>query len=226
MPRKKTQKKVTEKIAELDDASFSSAEENTAVQGRGRKFYLLLLVLGLGALGILGYKYLVVGWVDRKPITRFEFYSTLEKRHGKEVLEQLVSEKLILGEARNRRVSVGPSEIGGEVAKIESQQGGADKLEQALKAQGISMDELKKQLGLQILIKKMFGESTQVTDEEVNKYIEENKQFLLAGENENQSSVSAKLKEDTREQLRQQKLVESFNAWLKEARGSKRVSGV
>src|SRR5437763_1391236 len=67
-----------------------------------KSLYIILGLVGLAVVLFLISKYMVVAWVDNKPITRFEYYSSLEKKYGKDVREQLIVEKLINDEAQKR----------------------------------------------------------------------------------------------------------------------------
>ncbi|MBI2022835.1 SurA N-terminal domain-containing protein [Candidatus Daviesbacteria bacterium] len=184
-----------------------------------RGFYGLLGLVGILVIVTLASKYLAVGWVDNTPITRFEYYKSLEQKYGKEVKEQLIVDKLVKSEAQKKGVNVTEQEINGEIKKIEKEQGGTAQLNQILEIQGISQEEFKNLVRLQLLKQKMFGKDIKVTDEEINKYLEENKQSFTPEE----STDTAKLKDQIKEQFRQQKINTNFNNWLKDALQSSRV---
>ncbi len=228
---KPTTKKVVTSRAkkeELEQVQSSFASQITPVRNfiKNKKgSYLIIGVLALLLLGFLAYKYLVVAWVDGKSITRFTYYRQLSSKYGKDTREQLISEQLIKNEADKRHVSVSQQEIDAEIKKIEDQQGGGDQLNQALAAQGLTIDELKRQVRYQLLIQKMFGGSVNVTSDEIDKYMTDNKDSLPAVKSED-ASGAAKLKQNVADQLKQQKLSKTFNAWLKDALQSKQVSRI
>lgn len=190
------------------------------VPGFVKKNSVLLIVLGvLFLLAILSNKFLVVAWVDKKPVSRIEFYSNLDKRYGKDLREELIVEKLINNEAVTRKINVTNADITAEIKKLEDQQGGADKLNQVLQMQNLSRDDLGRLIRLQLLRQKLFGAGINISDDEVNKYIESNKESFASpsGQIDNQT------KESVREQLKQTKINESFNKWLTDALKSSRV---
>ena len=158
------------------------------------------LIVALIALGLLK-DHFVVALVNGEQISRIELIRELEKAEGKRILDSLVIQTLITQEAKKRNVSATDENIQGEIAKIEkniSDQG--QKLDDLLAVQNLTRRQLEKQIIIQILLQKMVGENIQVTDIEVDDYIEKNKESLP--ENANMDE----LKIDTKEQLKQQKL--------------------
>lgn len=229
----KTTKKATEAKVRKNKKT-QKAETETPVNETSSKapfiskrvLFLVPVIVGVGIVLFLLYKYFVIAWVDYTPVLRTKFYEQLEAKYGAELKDQMITEQLILNEAKRRNVSVSEEEVSAEVKKLEDQQGGADKLTQILQFQGISMEELRKQLMFQSLIKKMFGENINITDEEINKYIAENESLRGAAANEQSSSANDqgdRLREQAREQLQLEKIGQAFNTWLTEARDSKRV---
>lgn len=181
-----------------------------------KKFFSILIIAGVVVLLYFGSKYMVVAWVDQQPISRIEYYSMLESRFGKDVREQLIIEKLLFAEAKKRGKVVSQQEIDGQVKKIADSQGGQAELVKALKIDGRSIDELKKYVKLQMLRDKMFGEGVMVKDEDVSKYIEDNKQAVP-------DPVTDEVKTAIKEQLRQDKISKNYNDWLKSTIQSPRV---
>lgn len=187
-----------------------------------RNAYILVAVLGLLLLLGVASRYMVVAWVDKKPITKFELYGNLDKRYGKDMREELIVEKLLDNEASKRNVKVSEAEINQEAKKIEDQQGGGDKLDQILQAQGISRDDFRKIVRLQLLRQKIFGQDVSVADDEVNKYIEDNKSSFVASDS-SELKIDDKLKASVKDQLLQQKVNLAFNTWLNDALNGSRV---
>jgi parvulin-like peptidyl-prolyl isomerase len=177
------------------------------------KVVILILVV-LAVLG-LAYYYkglFIAATVDGQPITRFAAVKELEKQNGKEILDALISEKLINIEAEKRNISVSQEEIDKQVKKIEdqvSQSGGT--LDEMLAAQGVSRDELLKQIMLQQKAEKILSDKIQVSDEEVDKYITDSGQTLEPGK-------EAEQREQIKDGLRQQKFSSEISSWLSDAR--------
>lgn len=173
----------------------------------------LVLLVGLV---FLGAKYLVVAWVNNKPITRFEYYSQLDKKNGAEIKDQLIRERLVADEAAKRGVKVGQGEADARAKQIEDQQGGAEQLNQRLQLSGLTRDDFVELVKQQVIIEKMFGQGINVTDEDVTKFIEDNKEQMP-------EVIDDKVKGQVREEIKQQKINEGYSKWLDEAMKSKSV---
>lgn len=220
-PAVKETKPTKSRVNSLKDTTFLQVNKLKEVKNKiPRKiFWGVLLGLGLVLLGWLASKYLIVAWVDGQPVTRIELLSELEKRYGKDTREQLIVQKLIANEAKNRGTTVSNDEINTEIKRIEQEQGGADKLQQVLQLQGISQTEFKELIRLQLLRQKMFGSNATVSDEEVTQYIEQNKEQLP-------EQVDDALRARIKEEIKQQKIATDYNTWLQEALGGTRVKRI
>ncbi len=190
--------------------------------------YTVLLALGLVVLLFAANKYLVVAWVDKKPVTAFEYYSTLSKRYGNDISEELIVQKLLESEAASKNIKVSDDELNAEIQKIEEQQGGADKLTQILQAQNISQNEFHRLVKLQLLRTKLFSDVANVTSADVDAYIAENGDAFAPTTDASTGATidpkqDPKLRDSITEQLKQQKTNASFSAWLQEARKSPRI---
>jgi len=78
----------------------------------------LLVVITLAALAY--YRYGFVATVNGQPISRLQYYQNMEKQIGKSVLDQLVSENVVLTEASKKGVIIEKSVIDAEVGKVEA----------------------------------------------------------------------------------------------------------
>lgn len=218
MPRaKKASPKVIRKTPVVENAiptfSFFPATFRDIRWLRNRKAVVSVLLV-IVALVIL-IPHLVVAWVDKRPITAFDYYRTLDQKYGNDTKEQLISEKLVEDEASKRGIKADKTEIDSQIKKTEDQASGSANLDLALQQQGLTRSDFEKQVRLQILIKKMFQSEATVSSQEVDQYIEQNKDQL--GEITDQSRISIE------DQLKQQKLLSAFRAWLQQAQQSNRV---
>lgn len=181
-----------------------------------RKSLLIpLILLVLGAILYFGKGQLLVAMVNNQPIWRISLIRELEKQGGKQVLDSLITKALILQEAKKQKVLVAESEINKEIAQIEeSLTAQGQELEQILGAQGMNLTALRKEIEIQKIVEKIAGKEIEVTDEEVEEYLEKNKDFLSEETD----------KEQIKEQLRQQKLNEVIQSWLKSLRDKAKIN--
>ncbi|OGD63744.1 hypothetical protein A2160_03650 [Candidatus Beckwithbacteria bacterium RBG_13_42_9] len=219
--RKKTSKK---KIVETSGVLAPQAFEDVQTQKKSLSVAKIAFGLGIILLLALAYYYknlFVVAMVNNQPITRLAVISELEKKQGKQALDNLVTESLIIQEAQKQKVSVTTAEENNELTKIEDSLKSQNMtLEQALQLQGMTKDDLLKQIKIQKIIEKILGKDIQVTDDEVNKYLEDNKDSMP--KNPTQDELN-KLKDNVKQQLIQQKLGEKFQTWLDDLKSKAKI---
>ncbi|MDO8569204.1 MAG: SurA N-terminal domain-containing protein [bacterium] len=161
---------------------------------------------------VLGYIYkglFIAATVNGSPISRFSVIGLLEKESGKMVLDNLISEKLILNEAKNRNITVSQEEIDTVLKNIESQvkiQG--QTLDQALVTQNMSKEDLIKQITIQKKLESMLSDKIQIAAEEIDKFIKDNK--ITTPKDLKQEDF----RKNIENQLRQQKLGMEVNTFV------------
>ena len=155
----------------------------------------------------------LAGTINGTLITTPEFYSKLSKANGEEVFDLLVRETLINQEATSKGVSVTEEEVNEKIKELEEQLGGAENLEQALLQNNANIEEVKKQMITQIKIEKLLGDDIEVSDEEINKYIKENKEFT--------PNIT---KEEAKEAIKSSKSNEKFSPWFEELRNNAKIN--
>jgi foldase protein PrsA len=179
-----------------------------------KKILIALIVIGLVALGFIYKGLFIAATVDGKPISRFAIVKALEKQSGRQVLDSMITEKLIDNEANKQNISVTDQEVDDQIKKIEEQimsQGG--KLDDVLAGQGMSRDDLRKQILLQQKAERIIAEKIKVTDEEIDKYIADNKVTITPGMEESQKS-------QIRDELKQQKFTQEIGTWLNDRKAN------
>ncbi|MDP3724197.1 MAG: SurA N-terminal domain-containing protein [bacterium] len=163
---------------------------------------LLLLSIGVAAWvnGLV-----IAALVNGQPITRLQVIRELERQGGQRVLENLITETLILQEGKRRSVTVTETEIDAEIASAEVQlakQG--ENLDTLLASQGVTRKEIRKQILLQKLSEKLLADQTTVSEEELTPSLDKNS---------DEASKAA-----FREQLTGQKIAQALPGWLETLR--------
>lgn len=184
--------------------------ESQNTQSPKKKFKLainikmLVIILGIFflAVGVYFAKGLfVAALVNNRPVSRFAVTKELEKQGGKQTLENLVTKELIKQEISKRKVQVTQAEVDEEIKKIEDNviaQGMT--LEEVLSAQNYTLDQLKEELKFNKEVEKMIADKTAVSEEEITKYLEDNKSYLPA------DSDPATLRVQVADSIKQQKV--------------------
>lgn len=186
---------------------------------REPKVFVPVIILVLLVLLFLFRSAFVVALVNGQPISRSEFNKQLEAQAGKQVMNSLVTEKLIQQEADRQHITVNQSELDAQVKSIQNQlakQG--QTLDTALAAQGMTRDDFMTQLRLQALVKKMLANKIKVSDDEVNSYIDKNKDALPQDTNPDQ------LKAQVRQQLEQQKLTQAAQTLIQQLQQKAKIT--
>jgi foldase protein PrsA len=143
----------------------------------------------------------VAASVNGSPISRISIIKELEKRGGSSVLDTMITQKLIEQEAAKRNITVSKDEVDSAIAGIEQNlKSQSSDLTSALAAQGMTLDDLRNQITLQKLLEKMLADKITVTEEEITKYIADNKITLPAGSDE------ASMRSIIKQQIVQEKL--------------------
>lgn len=148
-----------------------------------RNAIIIAVIIVIGALVYVYKGLFIAATVNGSPISRLSVIQRLEKASGKNLLDSLIVDKLIQDAAKAKGISVSNDEINMEIKKIQDQvtaQGGT--LDKALAAQGMSIDDLKNNIILQKEMEKLLGDKINITDQEVDQYITDNKITLPKGQ--------------------------------------------
>ena len=156
---------------------------------------------------------LVAGSVNGRLITTPEFYSRLVKTGGEQVFDNLVRDILLRQEASKKGVTATKEEVDTKIEQIEKSLGGKDSFEAALSQNKTSLDTLREQITIKVLVEKLLADQIKVSDSEVVKFISENKE-----------TTTGKSKEEVKEALQSQKLNEKFQTWYEELKNKAKIT--
>lgn len=217
MAKRKTNKrtkveKIThgENVVDMPETSLTPARSTS---NSSLRRYIIIIVLVILALLAFRFKNLfIVATVNGKPITRLAFEKELNSKFGEQTLENMISEQIILSEAKNKGVTVEKADVDNKVKEIEERLKGQIALDDALKAQGLTKESFEKQLEVQLIIDKMFDKEATISDKEIDEYLSQNQEALAS------STDPAKLREDIYQTLKQQKVGDLFDKWFTEAK--------
>ena len=184
------------------------------------KIIIIFLVLIIFVGGLFYFKgRFIVAVVNGQPITRFSLINELEKQSGKKTLESLIIKTLIFQEAKKQKISVTKEEVSQEIKQLEesfSSQG--QDFNQALEDQGMTQNQLQEQIEIQKIVEKIVSGSVQITEEEVEKYLEENKELFPEG------TSTEDVKAEVRQQLENQRLSEEIQTWIESLKNNAKIT--
>lgn len=205
-PKKTVSAKTTSSTPAVKTSSNSDTNPKSRIKLKNLIIPAIIIVVII-FLGVFKNQF-IVATVNGQPITRIQLINQLEKKDGKTILQSLITEQLILQEAKKQNVSVSDADVKAEIATIEktiSAQG--QNIDTLLAQQGMSRADLNDQVKIQLLLKKMVGSDIKVTDKDVDDYVEQNKEAMPA-------EITPAIRDQVKQQLEQQKLNEKIQAFV------------
>ncbi len=119
-----------------------------------------------------------VAKVNDEVITKDELYQALVEQNGAQVLDNMITMKVIDQEAKKQKVTVTEEDINKDLDALKSSYGGEAEFNSALQYFGYDIEDLKKDISLNLKIKKLIEPSITITEDEILEYFEENKDSL------------------------------------------------
>lgn len=154
-----------------------------------------------------------VATINGQAITREAFYARLEQESGSSVLQQMISEALVLG---YDKVKVTDTEMARELARVKGNYANEADFQQAMERYGISPERLQQEIRMMIILRKLASEGVTVTDEEVKTFFNENKESLGTPEQAKVSHILVDSKEEAEKLIAQLKKGADFAALAKQ----------
>lgn len=227
MPRKKKntgkkraidKEKLIPEITTEEKDNYSTSQSPTSKSFWSIKTIILIVIL-LAFIFFWKFKnMLIVAMVNGQPISRWQLTDQLVKRFGDQMLESIINERLILAAIRQKGVFITANEIDARVKEVEKRLEGKLTLDDALKAQGMSKEDFKRQIEIQLSIDKLFDKEASVSSKEIDDYVTKNSSAYK------NATDPAAVKEEVRNMLRQQKIADLFDSWFTEIRKSAKIS--
>jgi len=222
MPRAKSTssqaKKTDTKTTKAKAAEEVKKEEKVSLIERVKRHKIALLVLLiLAALAFLAYTYrslIVAATVNGEPIYRYTLLTTAEQVAGPQVLEQLVTQKVIEQEAKERGLEVNQEDIDNAFNDLKAQyEEQGVRIETLMEQNNVTREQIEENLRPQVLQEKLIeNEGIVVTDEEIDKFFEENDDLLP----ENPAELET-TRENVRQSLKSQKVQQFLQRLRSEA---------
>ncbi|WP_207671438.1 peptidylprolyl isomerase [Clostridium thermarum] len=141
----------------------------------------------------------IVGRVGEVAITKDELYDYMVQQNGEAALNSLIADKIIELEAKSQNITVTQEEIKKEVDEMIEENGGEEYFNQTLEYYGYTMDEIKSNVQKNLMIKKLLEPTIEITEDEMKKYFEENKESFNVEEQVNASHIIVATEETAKE---------------------------
>lgn len=180
------------------------------IKQKGYKYTILSMFLVL-IISITGCsKESVVAKIDNNVITKDELYNVLVEQNGEQVLESLISEKVIELEAEKQKVEVSEEEIQKELDELKEAYGGEEVFNQAMTTYGYTLEALKDNITMNIKLKKLIEPTISISEEEISSYFEMNKETFSQEEQVKASHILVETEEKAKEVIEKLKAGEDF----------------
>ncbi|TMV51386.1 hypothetical protein FE783_06265 [Paenibacillus mesophilus] len=140
-----------------------------------------------------------VATVNGVDIGKKQLFDELMKNGGSQVLNNLIQEELVKQEADKAGIQVTDADLNKELDSFKKglSISSDEEFEMMLMQYGMTKDDLKKQMPMQVRLRKMLEPKTNVTEEEMKKYYDENKETLSTPEQVKASHILVKTKEES-----------------------------
>ncbi|NLN07394.1 MAG: foldase [Firmicutes bacterium] len=177
---------------------------------------LLVIAVGVAVFALAHEE--VVATVNGEKITKEELYRELVPNRGEYVLEQLISERVIMQAAKKEGIKVTEEEVTAELEKMiaELYGGSRDYFETVLSQYGLTEQTLKNNIRVNLLLKKIVRSKITVTEEEVQKHFADNQEKFNIPHEVHARHILVKTEEEAAEILQKLKGGEDFAALAKE----------
>jgi foldase protein PrsA len=206
---------------------MESSESTSTAPAKGWKKYftrntniaiVVVVVIIVGVLLYVGRGLVFAATVNGSPITRYSVMKAAEKQDGAQILDSLITQKLVEQELDKKGITVTQDEINAELQKITDQLTGQGMtLDQALQAQNLSKADLMKQITTQKRVEKLLAASTTVSDDEITKYISDNKLTAPA------STTEAEFRSSVSDTIENQKFGDAAQTWVSGLRAAANI---
>lgn len=178
--------------------------------------YIAAVLIGLAIVVSVKKDWFVAATVNSTPISNLDLQLRLNKQFRSKLLSQMINEQVILNEAKKKGVIATDQDVVGKLSQVEQNVGGPEALNSLLSQQGETLDSIKDQLRIQVIVEKLYANEATVSAEEVNEFIDQNKDSLQA------TDSAGQIKEVT-DLLQQQKLTQLFQQKFQELKTSAKI---
>lgn len=177
---------------------------------------MLVVVL---AIGIYSYRrYWNVAIVNGVAISRIDYIKTMEKLGGKQTLDTMIDDALVLNEAKVKGVKIEQKSIDDEIATIEDQLKSRNQtLESALAASGMVKADLEKQIRIKQIETALSAPKTEISQAQIDEFLTTNKDNLPTGKTKDELNTLAK------EQLMLEASQSASGEWMTNLRQSAKI---
>lgn len=141
---------------------------------------LALVILGASAVIIFTQYNPAVAVVNGEKIKRNDLYEAMYMQGGKDILDYIITGRLIIQEGKKSGISISEEEIDAEMQMIIDQHfmGSEDQFTSYMESQGIQMDFIRNETRINLLAEKIATADLEIEDKEAREYFAENQKLF------------------------------------------------
>lgn len=158
-----------------------------------------------------------VAKVNGVNITSTQLYDALVASGGAQTLDSMITDELIQQEGKKAGIEITEADLTKELESVKSSFGTEDEFNQALSNYHMTLEDLKKSMKSQVILKKILEPEVKITDDDIKKYYDENLETLKTPEKVQASHISVATKEEADAILAKLKSGSDFAALAKES---------
>lgn len=163
----------------------------------GVSVVLLISLILVALFPIRGGSDEVVATVNGEKITKNTLYDNMVKISGKNALNSLINEKLVSQKLKEAGLTITDEDVQAELDRIIKDFGSEEQFAMMLEYYyGIPLDVYKQEIRVQAMLRKLLEPQTNVTDEEISQYYEENKDQFVQTDQVRASHILVKTREE------------------------------
>ncbi|MDF2723153.1 MAG: PpiC-type peptidyl-prolyl cis-trans isomerase [Paenibacillus sp.] len=169
--------------------------------------FIILVGMTIFAFTRGGDKNDVIASVNGVHILKEKFYDEMVSNNGNQILNSLIQEELVKQEADKAGVRVTDADLEKELAYFKKTLGvqSDDEFNMMLQQYGMTKEQIKEQMPMQVRLRKMFEPKATVTEDDMKKYYDENKDKMATPEQVKASHILVSTKEESESILAQLK---------------------
>lgn len=178
----------------------------------------LIVVMFSFLIGYFAKNSLIAATVNKGVIWRTSVIKQLEMYQGANVLNSMIEQKLIEQEAKKQGIKVSKEELDKRISDLEtSMKAQGTDLDTLLKDSGMTRKDLQKNYETSIMAEKLLKDKAEITDEEVQKYVDDNPEYFEGADIEQAKSI-------VKEQLKQQKISSQYSSFINDLKGKAKIN--
>ncbi len=228
--QKKESKKMSKKSEENKQIAQKLAKKKTSSKSKKADSKNNLVpvlntptIIGLVVIILVGLAYIFRGsylaaLVNGQPISRLAVMKEAEKFQGTQILEQKVLEELVIQKAREEGVQISDEVVDSKLDEIkEDVTAQGQDFNTLLEMQGMTEEDLRRQIRIQQMVEQLVGSEVEISEAEIQQYIENNQDFLP------EEASEEELEDIARQQLEQQALATKYQEWIDDLKQNARI---